>query len=67
VAGDQGLPAAGDVVLTNGVAVETLTLGILGGRPVTVETTNLGYLDALIYAATLAKSRLSAFYYGDAA
>lgn len=67
VAGDRGLPEAGDVVLTNGVPVAKLVLGVLAGRPVTVETTDLEWLDGLIYAATLEKSRLAAFHYGSAA
>lgn len=61
-AGEDGMPAAGDAVLTNGIPVERLTLGLLAGRPVAVEVTDPAWLDELIYAAQVAKSRLWAFY-----
>jgi hypothetical protein len=64
---DEFRPEAGDVELSNGVAVERLTLGMMAGRRVVVETTDPVWLQQLIDAATLAQSRLAAWYQGHPA
>ena len=57
--GDDCEPEAGSVVLSNGVPVESLTIGKVAGRPVRIETTDPLWLQSLIDAAAQAQARLA--------